>query len=160
MANDQGHPFNNFCDSLFTFIDENDVDKLIVDLALNHGGTTELLSYFIDKIISCKKINRNGHLFGILGRRTYSATINLVGYLERFTSIIFLGEPTGSSPNFIGEDNPLNYLIQNSWPMSQINTGKTSWADDRRQWFFAIDLHSFYIQRFCSGKKPGCRNDT
>lgn len=43
----------------------------------------------------------------ITGRRTYSAEQNASTFFERHTAAIFVGEPTGSSPNFVGEEDPL-----------------------------------------------------
>jgi hypothetical protein len=39
-----------------------------------------------------------------LGRYTVSAGMMLASEIERNTDAIFVGEPTGSSPNFVGQD--------------------------------------------------------
>ena len=44
-----------------------------------------------------------GHLFVIIGRRTFSAAQNTVNMIEKNTNATFVGEPTGSRPNFVGE---------------------------------------------------------
>lgn len=49
------------------------------------------------------KINQRGKLFVIVGRQTFSAAMNGAAEIERHTNAIFVGEPTGSSPNFVGE---------------------------------------------------------
>ena len=93
---------NQFTDRLMKFIDDNDVEKLIIDLRWNNGGNTMLQPYFINSIIRNKKINTRGNLYVITGGRTFSAAQNLSTYLEQQTNAIFAVEPTGSSPNFVG----------------------------------------------------------
>jgi hypothetical protein len=44
----------------------------------------------------------------IIGRQTFSAAMNGAAEIERHTNAIFVGEPTGSSPNFVGETIPVN----------------------------------------------------
>jgi hypothetical protein len=44
----------------------------------------------------------------IIGRKTASAAQCLATQIERNASAIFVGEPTGSCPNFVGETRPLN----------------------------------------------------
>jgi hypothetical protein len=87
-----------------------------------------LLPYFITTLIKNEKINKRGNLFVITGRRTFSAAQNLATYLEKQTNAIFVGEPTGSSPNFVGEEdfitlpyskvamNVSDWFWQSSWP--------------------------------------------
>jgi hypothetical protein len=43
-------------------------------------------------------------IFVIAGRNTYSAGQNFVNEVERSTDAVFVGEPTGSRPNMIGEN--------------------------------------------------------
>ena len=81
-----------------------------------------------------RKINRRGKLFVIIGRRTYSAAQNTATYFERYTEATFVGEPTGSSPNFIGEENmvvlPYSKLVAN---VSHLYW-QSSWPQDQRVW--------------------------
>lgn len=154
IANDQDAPFDHFCDSLFAFIDTNDVRKLIIDMRWNHGGNTLLVPYLLDKMIACKKINSQGNLFGIIGGRAYSATINLLGYLERFTTMIFVGEPTGSSPNFVGEDDP--FELPYSKLMANVSDlyWQTSWPTDHRQWYAPLIYIPATFKNFAAGQDP------
>ncbi len=52
-------------------------------------------------------MNRPGHLYTIIGRNTFSAAQNCATDIDINTSAIFVGEPTGSRPNFVGEGNPI-----------------------------------------------------
>ncbi len=135
MSNDTQNSFYHFCDSLFAFINTNNVDKLIIDVRWNNGGNTLLAPYLLNKLIACIKINQKGKLFAIIGGRSYSATINLLGYLERLTPIIFVGTPTGSSPNFIGEDNPFELPYSKLMANVSDQFWQNSWPFDYRKWF-------------------------
>jgi hypothetical protein len=101
VRNDQQELLAQFCARLFKFIDEHEVEKLVVDMRWNNGGNTGLLPPLIHGLIRSEKINKRGKLFVIIGRRTFSAAQNAATYIERHTNATFVGEPTGSSPNFI-----------------------------------------------------------
>ncbi len=72
---------------------------------------------------------------------TFSAAQNTVTAIERETKAIFVGEPTGSRPNFIGETIPFEL------PYSKLRANaadlywQTSWPDDYRTWT-APDLYA------------------
>jgi hypothetical protein len=101
---DQGlETIEKFCKRLFTFIANNDVGKLVIDMRWNGGGNNFLNEPLIHGLIRCDKINQPGRLFVIVGRNTFSAAMCGVTQIERHTKAIFVGEPTGSSPNFVGE---------------------------------------------------------
>lgn len=134
VRNDEKESLAAFSARLFKFIGETDVDKLVIDLRWNNGGNTFLLTPLLHGLIKSEKINRRGHLFVITGRRTYSAAQNASTFFERHTDAIFVGEPTGSSPNFVGEEDP--FLL----PYSKIlaNVSHLYWQSalpqDHRTW--------------------------
>lgn len=92
-----------FMDRLNTFMAANTVRALIVDLRYNEGGDNTIYGPFLNGLIANPKINAEGKLFVLTGRRTFSAGMCFATALERYTEAIFVGEPTGSSPNFVGE---------------------------------------------------------
>lgn len=134
VRNDRNVTLSKFTDSLMKYIDENDIEKLVIDLRWNNGGNTMLLPYFITSIVKNDKINKRGNLFVITGRRTFSAAQNLATFLEKQTNAVFVGEPTGSSPNFVGEEDfitlPYSKLAMNvsDW------FWQSSWPWDNRTW--------------------------
>ena len=82
-----------------------------------------------------RKIDQRGKLFVITGRQTFSAAMNFATDMEKLTDALFVGEPTGSSPNFIGEHNPFQLpfsKIQGSCPTRYYQGGFSS--DDHRPW--------------------------
>ncbi|RKN81356.1 TPR end-of-group domain-containing protein [Ulvibacterium marinum] len=134
----------DFVKELFQFVHKNDVKALILDIRLNNGGNSFLNRALVHEIIRSDKINTHGKLFTIIGRRTFSAAMNLTSDLEKNTATLFVGEPTGSRPNFYGEDN--EFILPNSGLTGSISSrywqgGQTS--DDTRTWIaphLAADL--------------------
>ena len=96
-----------FADRLFGFIEENPVDKLVIDLRFNPGGDNSLNQPFLHGLIRCSKVQRIGQLYTIIGRGTFSAAMMFAVDLERHTNTIFVGEPTGSRPNHYGDSRKL-----------------------------------------------------
>jgi len=117
---------------------EGDIETLVVDVRWNGGGNSFLNRPLTHAILKCKQ-NREGSLFVITGRNTYSACQNFSTDLGRETEALFVGEPTGSSPNFIGE------TVRTTLPYSRMTMSvsdlywQRSWPMDSRTWI-APDL--------------------
>ena len=127
-------PFANFCDRAFAYIDHHDIERLVLDLRWNGGGNTFLSQALLRHLVGSQKINEWGSLFVIIGRATFSAAQNTATAIERHTKAIFVGEPTGSRPNFIGETVPFEL----PYSKTKVNVSdlywQTSWPSDRRPW--------------------------
>jgi hypothetical protein len=67
------------------------------------AATRDLVMPLIHGLVRCDRVNRDGHLFVIIGRDTFSAAVNTVSLLEQHTQATFVGEPPGSPPSFVGE---------------------------------------------------------
>lgn len=93
-----------FFDHVFAQIAREDVQRLILDIRQNEGGNMLLNRPLVQHLIRCERINQWGRLFVVIGRRTFSAAMNLAVDLERHTRALFVGEPTGASPNHYGEN--------------------------------------------------------
>lgn len=92
-----------FFDKVFTFADARQVDRFILDIRRNSGGNGYLNQPIIHGLIKRDRINQPGKLFTIVGRGTYSAAMMLTDDLEKHTKTLFVGEPTGASPNMYGD---------------------------------------------------------
>jgi hypothetical protein len=123
-----------FCERLFTFIDNHQVSKLVIDLRWNGGGNTYLVQPLLHRLIGCTKINQRGCLYVIIGRGTFSAAQNTATAIERETNAIFVGEPTGSRPNFIGETIPFTLPYSKALANVADLYWQTSWPMDYRPW--------------------------
>ena len=80
--------------------------------------------HVLHRLIGCRKVNRRGRLFVIIGRATFSAAQNGATMIERHTEAIFVGEPTGSSPTLWARPSPSRYPIASWRRMSPISTGR------------------------------------
>jgi tetratricopeptide (TPR) repeat protein len=131
------HPsetFAEFCDRAFEYIDHRDVERLVLDLRWNRGGNTLLSQALLRRLAGSQKIDQWGSLFVIIGRATFSAAQNTATAIERHTKAIFVGEPTGSRPNLIGETAPFEL----PYSRTKVNVSdmywQTSWPSDHRPW--------------------------
>ncbi len=118
-----------FYDRVFKFIEDNDVERLILDVRLNGGGNNYKNKAVITRIIKSEKINQIGSLFVIIGRRTFSACQNLINELDSYTNAIFVGEPSSENINFYGDNRRVEL------PNSKIPAFLSfAWWQDKPQW--------------------------
>lgn len=117
-----------FYERVFKFVEENEVEKLILDVRLNGGGNNYKNKPIVTGVIR-SKINKPGQFFVIIGRNTFSACQNLVNELDNYTEAVFVGEPTGENINFYGDNR------QVVLPNSQIPVRLSfAWWQDKPQW--------------------------
>jgi len=103
VQNDGKESIAKFSARLLDFVEHHDVQKLVIDMRWNSGGNNFLNAPLLEGLIRCTKIDQPGKLFVIVGRNTFSAAMCGATQIERYTKAVMVGEPTGSSPNFIGE---------------------------------------------------------
>jgi len=74
------------------------------------------------------------HVYVLMGRNTFSAAQNFLNRVERWTDATFVGEPSSSSPNFVGEENEI--LLP--WSRLRGSLSNRYWQDsdpwDDRPW--------------------------
>lgn len=129
IQDDPSEDIPTFYARVFDFIENNDVDKLILDVRLNGGGNNYKNKPVVTGIIETEKINQPGKLFVIIGRRTFSACQNLVNELSNYTNAIFVGEPTSENINFYGDNRQVQL------PNTKLNTYLSfAWWQDKPQW--------------------------
>jgi hypothetical protein len=154
ILNAPDQSFAQFVQRLFRFYDSTHAEKLVIDMRWNNGGNTMLVMPLIDSIIRRPDLNKRGNLYVIIGRRTYSAAQNTSTYLERFTNPIFVGEPTGSSPNFVGEEEPL--ILPYSKTIINVSDlyWQSSWPFDKRKWIAPLLYTPPRFEYFKSNRDP------
>ncbi|HET6670234.1 MAG TPA: tetratricopeptide repeat protein [Pyrinomonadaceae bacterium] len=154
VRNEGEESLAKFTERLFKFVSENEVDKLVIDMRWNNGGNTFLSQPLLYALIRNDKINKRGKLFVIIGRRTYSAAQNTTSFFERHTNAIFVGEPTGSSPNFIGEETiftlPYSKVLAN---VSDLYW-QSAWPMDYRTWIAPHIYAPPTFAAFSAGRDP------
>ncbi|MEY8021794.1 tetratricopeptide repeat protein [Muriicola sp. SD30] len=129
IQDDSIQPIPEFYKEVFNFIEENDVDKLILDVRLNGGGNNYKNKPIVTGVIANKKINQSGKFFVIIGRRTFSACQNLVNELHTYTNAIFVGEPTSENINFYGDNHAV--VLPNTKMKALLSF---AWWQDKPQW--------------------------
>lgn len=92
-----------FFGRVFRDVGDRPVRGLVLDLRENSGGNLDLNGPVLRGVLRTPGIDRPGRLFVVVGRDTYSAAMNLSVLLERHTHALFVGEPTGSTPNHFGD---------------------------------------------------------
>jgi hypothetical protein len=97
-----------FFDRVFAEVDSTEVERLVLDLRFNGGGNNFNNDPVIQGVVKRDAINQFGKFYVIISRHTFSAASHLVTYLERNTNALFVGEPTGGSPNHFGDARPVD----------------------------------------------------
>lgn len=136
VRNGDNESFKDFCHRMFTFVDENEIESLVLDIRFNHGGNNQLLKPLIHGLVKRDDgVNQERHFYVILGRGTFSAAISCAGWLEEHTNVRFVGEPSGSGPTHWGDAEVVEL------PNSRIgfNISEWTWQTrmpwDSREWF-------------------------
>lgn len=141
--NDLKNPFANFAKDLFAFADSHHIERTVVDLRLNGGGDSEVVTPLVNGIRPRPALNSRGRLFVLIGPRTFSSgELAVEEFHNTFSSMthksvdgflwfypnpsspprtqfnaIFIGEPTGGKPNCYGEVH--TFALPNSGLMVQ-----------------------------------------
>lgn len=102
-SNMKEYSFKDFTKDVFEVIDKSNPDKLIIDLRDNGGGNSIIFNSFLKAIKQRKDINKEGKIYAIIGRETFSSAILNAMDLRNETNAILVGEATGGQPNHFGE---------------------------------------------------------
>ncbi|MGH7652406.1 MAG: hypothetical protein ACREMS_11275 [Gemmatimonadaceae bacterium] len=102
--------------------------KFVVDLRLNGGGDGTLNNFIMLPLIK-SKYDTPGHLYVLTGRRTFSAAQMLVTELMKYTTSIFVGEPTASHGNHFGDS--YRIVMPNSKVTVRVSTLWHQYLDSR-----------------------------
>ncbi len=128
-------PFTEFIEDLFKEADSTETEYLIIDLRTNEGGDLTMTTPLQKALIKHPKFSREGNLYVLIGRETFSAAGFFTGKLDTYLNPIFVGEPMGTKPNFIGESGGV-FQLPNSGLFA--NASNLSWMGtfsfDKRSW--------------------------
>lgn len=134
VRNAEQQSIDEFAEELKEKLRATSANTLIVDVRHNNGGNNGLLNPLLKALVWFEQSADKNRIFVIAGRNTFSAAQNFLNRIEALTDAIFVGEPSSSSPNFVGEETGL--LL----PYSRVAGSISSryWQDsipgDRRQW--------------------------
>lgn len=101
------------------------VRGVVLDLRHNPGGENRAYAPLLDALVA---LGRRERIVVLTSRTTFSAAANLLSDLEGRTRIQIVGEPSGGSPNLVGDPSPL-LLEASGW---NVNVGTVWWQKSRR----------------------------
>jgi hypothetical protein len=154
VANKTDETFSDFCQTVYAFLDETRPEKYIIDIRLNPGGDGTLNWPLIEGIKNRDWLNQKGKLFTIIGRETFSAAMMAAVALERQTNTLFVGEPTGASPNHIGESNLFTLPNSGATMMHSSIYWQLSDPDDDRPWIAPDISVKLFWKEYIAGTDP------
>jgi hypothetical protein len=133
VRNEKDESIVTFAKRLGEVLAAPNVKHLIVDLRHNNGGNSGLERPLLRQIFAFD-VRDGTDVYVITGRNTFSAAQNFLNRLARWTDAVVVGEPSSSSPNFIGEDTQV--LLPWSRIAASISSRLWQGSDpgDERQW--------------------------
>lgn len=132
ILENQHEPIQDFIKKMAEAVAQNPVERFVVDLRWNGGGNLFTSKPFTEFIANNPKINQQGKLFVLLGRHTFSAASYFTSTMEFRTKTIFVGEPTGASPNHYGDTRPIRLPHSGLEPRLSSIYWQNSFAWDKR----------------------------
>lgn len=134
VGDKQSESLRDFATRLNDELTSKKISKLIVDVRHNGGGNTFLTVPLLRTLIHFELSAPDHKLFMIIGRETFSACQNFSTMVDAFTNATFVGEPSGSRPNFIGESTDVQLPYTKLQASVSSKYWQTSWPTDRRMW--------------------------
>ncbi|CAL2103016.1 TPR_REGION domain-containing protein [Tenacibaculum sp. 190130A14a] len=134
VANKKEESIKDYAARVSLEIEKKAIEHLILDIRFNHGGNGSLLKPLIKMILNFEITHPKGKIFIIMGRETFSAAQNLLTEITKYTNAILVGEPSGSSPNHIGEANWFKLPYSGLMGLVSSQFHQTSSAEDHRHW--------------------------
>ena len=149
-----GPTIAQFADTLRHVLEASSAQNLIIDVRHNNGGNNSLVRPLLRTLVWWELDRPENRIFVITGRNTFSAAQNFINRVERMTDAVFVGEASGSRPNFTGEET--NLLLPHSRVRGSIST--MYWQDsdpnDTRM-FIAPDVPvGLYAADYFAGRDP------
>ena len=130
-----------FCEGLKSFLANNqEVEKIVIDLRNNKGGNSELFSPFLNWLVHDKRLKEQTiKLYVFVGRDTFSSALLNTYFLKFESNAVFVGEPTGGKPNCYGE---VKYFdLESSRLIIRYSTNYYDIIEDDSQLSFLPDVY-------------------
>jgi hypothetical protein len=154
VRNEQNTQIPQFAKQLTQLLDSSRATTLIVDIRHNGGGNSYLFPPFIKSMIVFREKSPDNKVFVITGRNTFSAAQNFATAIDQWVGATFVGEPSGSRANFVGESSgfqlPATRTRANiSWRWHQYG----QWTDHRK-WLAPAMPAELSSADYFGGKDP------
>jgi len=153
MADLKELPFAQFTDSVLSGMRVESFERIVIDLRRNGGGDN-YLGEPLRHELARSRFNAPGGLCVLIGPGTFSAAQNFANRVERECFVTFVGEPTGSAPNLVGD--PAFHVGQATGITAMVATKRwfDGGPDDKRRWIFPdVFVPSLYAD-WAAGRDP------
>lgn len=97
-----GKPFKEFSKQLSVALEAPEVERLIIDLRANGGGSELVARSFLQRL-SQHRLNRRGGIIVLIGANTFSCAKGNFLTLRDSSQIVSMGQPMRQSANTFGE---------------------------------------------------------
>jgi tetratricopeptide (TPR) repeat protein len=154
---DQEESFARFSARMWDYADRNaqDISKFIIDLRYNNGGNGMLILPFLNQIIKRDFLNKEGSLFVISGRKTYSAASLFLYELAVHTRATFVGEPDGCGADLFSDSRHVGNLPHSGFPLWIASLQFTNrWPIGQSEYFMPDFPAAFSSHDYFQGKDP------
>jgi len=95
-----GNHFADFVQTMFNELENKPIDKFIIDIRLNSGGSSSIITLLIEELK--RHENLEGKIYACIGDATFSSGVLAAISLKNNLNAILVGEPTGAKPNHYG----------------------------------------------------------
>jgi len=150
----EGEGFIEFTKQLQKELAAAGVNNVIVDLRHNIGGNSYLADQLLRVLVHFDMEPGKGGLYVLIGRNTYSSAQMFITRLETLSDAVFVGEPSGSRPNFIGRVGQfaLPYSGLSGFLSSELS--QEALAEDHRIWIAPDMPVAISSTDFFAGRDP------
>ncbi|NNE07252.1 MAG: hypothetical protein HKN20_01695 [Gemmatimonadetes bacterium] len=130
---DSGETIWAFGARLASHLEENTVDRLVIDLRENGGGGYQYAAHLRPLLASVPSLDRPGGIVILTGPKTFSAASDFLSQMQRFTHATLIGVPPGGSIGEPGDDD--DFTLPNTGLTVRISqvAGRDAASVDRRR---------------------------
>lgn len=104
---DPTRPLAEFVEEIDGALEENAIDRVILDLRLNSGGSSYLFQPVLRSVAAWRSKAKAGDCYVITGPGTFSAACLNALTFRKATGALVVGEPMGNKPNRFGQLNAM-----------------------------------------------------
>ena len=149
--NNESGKLSDFNNEVLNFINNNQVDKFVIDIRDNSGGGQNRIEDIIEGIKNTK-LNNKDNFYVITGRATFSAAIIDAVNWRKETNATFIGQPTSGKPNHYGAQR--NFKLPNSKLEVSYSTLYAETGEDESDSFMPDKVIEISIDDYVNKKDP------
>lgn len=145
-------PFVEFLDAISHVIATQSVEKYIIDLRRNPGGSPGPPGLILDHLQTHPQFAQQKRLFVLTGNQTFSSAVYLTSLLRQQANAILIGEPTAQGPNFYAS--PKAVILPNSGLTINLSYAYVQSAEDSSETIQPDILVTLSSWEYFAGQDP------